>query len=94
MATAAEVVASEVDERMVAHVTLRAKKEGFDNLQVIKGDCLKLAGDWPPFNCCVANLPYQVEIKIINHVILCRSPRPSCSGCWRTSAATPSASRC
>lgn len=64
------VVAVEFDRRMVREVLKRV--EGTDrehNLQVIQGDVLKV--DWPYFDVCVANLPYQISspflFKMLSH---------------------------
>lgn len=38
---------------------LKSKYETYNNIEVIFGDAVKV--DWPDFNKCVANLPYQIS---------------------------------
>ncbi|CAD7929560.1 unnamed protein product [Amoebophrya sp. A120] len=57
---AKQVIAQEIDPRMVAAVQKRAQAENQSHKFTIKqGDCLK--ADWPPFHVLVANLPYQIS---------------------------------
>lgn len=68
--SAKQVIAQEIDPRMVAAVQKRAQAEGTVNkLTINQGDCLK--ANWPPFHCCVANLPYQISspftFKLLAH---------------------------
>lgn len=57
--TAKKVVAFEIDGRMAAEVRKRAMSAGRPNLEVKEGDCLRI--DWPAFDVCAANLPYQIS---------------------------------
>merc|ERR1712070_528210 len=45
--------------RMAAEVRKRAMSAGRPNLEVKEGDCLRI--DWPAFDVCAANLPYQIS---------------------------------
>merc|ERR1719169_100452 len=54
-----KMVAIEVDTRMVAEVKKRAFNEGRLNFEVIQGDALRT--QFPAFDVCVANLPYQIS---------------------------------
>lgn len=71
----AQVVAVELDKRLlpVLEVTL----EGYDNVQVINGDILKVdimeAVGQKPFKCC-ANLPYYITTPIIFALLEKRLP--------------------
>merc|ERR1719171_1257146 len=56
---AKKVVAQEFDPRMAAEVRKRAMGAGRSNLEVVEGDVLR--ADWPAFDACVANLPYQIS---------------------------------
>jgi len=56
---AKKVVAQEFDPRMAAEVRKRAIGAGRMNLEVQDGDVLR--ADWPVFDCCIANLPYQIS---------------------------------
>merc|ERR1719316_1268231 len=56
---AKKVVAQEFDPRMAAEVRKRAMGAGRMNLEVVEGDVLR--ADWPAFDACVANLPYQIS---------------------------------
>lgn len=65
-----KVVAIEFDRRMVREVLKRVEgTESERHLEVIQGDVLKV--DWPFFDVCVANLPYQISspflFKLIAH---------------------------
>ena len=54
------VVACELDPRLVAELRKRVQQTPLANkLQVIVGDVLK--ADWPFFDLCVANIPYQIS---------------------------------
>jgi len=53
------VVAHEIDPRMAAEVRKRALNAGKTNLEVKEIDVLK--GEWPIFDVCTANLPYQIS---------------------------------
>jgi len=65
------VIAFEVDRRMIAEVTKRARAMGLERkLQVMTGDVCK-AESLPPFDICVANIPYQISspfvFKLLTH---------------------------
>lgn len=53
------VVAHEIDPRMAAEVRKRAMNAGKTNLEVQEVDVLR--GEWPAFDVCTANLPYQIS---------------------------------
>ena len=54
------VVACELDPRLVAELRKRVQQTPLANkLEVIVGDALK--ADWPFFDLCVANIPYQIS---------------------------------
>mmetsp|Transcript_28212 Transcript_28212/g.41673 ORF Transcript_28212/g.41673 Transcript_28212/m.41673 type:complete len:328 (-) Transcript_28212:905-1888(-) len=65
-----KVVAMECDNRMIREVLKRVEHtpEG-SKLQVIQGDALKT--QWPFFDVCVANVPYQISsglvFKLLSH---------------------------
>lgn len=56
---AKRVFAQEIDPRMAAEVRKRAMAEGRMNLEVREGDVLR--AEWPAFDVCTANLPYQIS---------------------------------
>lgn len=56
---AKRVIAHEIDPRMAAEVRKRASEAGKSNLEVVESDVLR--AKWPPFDACVANLPYQIS---------------------------------
>jgi len=65
-----KVIAIEFDHRMVREVLKRVEgTSNENNLQVIQGDVLKV--EIPPFDVCVANLPYQISsaflFKMLEH---------------------------
>merc|ERR1719330_66651 len=63
------VVAHEIDPGMAAEVRKRAANAGKTNLEVREKDVLR--GDWPVFDVCTANLPYQISspftFKLLAH---------------------------
>merc|ERR1719399_2196933 len=59
LSIAKRVCAQEIDPRMAAEVRKRAMTEGRMNLEVREGDVLR--ADWPAFDVCTANLPYQIS---------------------------------
>lgn len=62
---AKRVIACEVDARMVAELHKRFLNTPYHSkLDIRIGDVLK--ADLPPFDVCVANLPYQVSRQIIS----------------------------
>jgi 18S rRNA (adenine1779-N6/adenine1780-N6)-dimethyltransferase len=66
---AKRVVVQEIDPRMAAEVRKRAITEGRMNLDVSEGDVLR--AEWPPFDVCTANLPYQISspftFRLLSH---------------------------
>ena len=61
---ARQVLAYEVDPRMIAQLTKRVGMSTYQNkLKLIQGDILK--SDLPFFNLCVANIPYQISSPIV-----------------------------
>lgn len=64
------VVALEYDSRMVREVLKRVEHTPLEHkLQVIQGDAIKT--QWPFFDVCVANVPYQISsalvFKLLSH---------------------------
>ena len=69
---AKKVIAFEIDQRMVAEVIKRSRNAGMEKkLEVIVGDICK-TGDLPPFDICVANIPYQISSPLIFKLLLHR----------------------
>jgi 18S rRNA (adenine1779-N6/adenine1780-N6)-dimethyltransferase len=69
---AKKVIAFEIDQRMVAEVIKRSRNAGLEKkLEVIVGDVCK-TGDLPPFDICVANIPYQISSPLIFKLLLHR----------------------
>ena len=61
---AKKVIAIELDPRMVAQLLKRVGVSEYQNkLQLIQGDVLKQ--QLPPFDLCVANIPYQISSPIV-----------------------------
>jgi len=59
-----KVIVIEVDLRMVAELQKRFQgTEEKSRLEIIVGDAIKL--DFPYFDCCVANIPYQISSPLI-----------------------------
>ena len=70
---ARRVVAVEVDPRMVAEIQKRvAESDRKDALHIIYGDILKT--DLPPFDVCVANVPYNISSAIVFKLLAHRPP--------------------
>lgn len=64
LAIAKKVIVIEIDPRMAAALQKRvAATEHARKLQVIVSDCLKV--DFPYFDVCVANTPYQVSSPLV-----------------------------
>lgn len=66
-----KVVACEIDTRLVAE--LQKRVQGTPNqqkLQILIGDALK--SEWPFFNICIANVPYQISSPLIFKLLLHR----------------------
>lgn len=64
------VVAMEYDTRMVREVLKRVEHTPLEHkLQVVQGDAIKT--QWPFFDVCVANVPYQISsalvFKLLSH---------------------------
>eukprot|EP00033_Pygsuia_biforma_P000336 GCRY01000409.1.p1 GENE.GCRY01000409.1~~GCRY01000409.1.p1 ORF type:complete len:315 (+),score=58.64 GCRY01000409.1:150-1094(+) len=67
---AKKVICIEIDERLVAELQKRVAATPYAHkLQIIFGDCVKV--DFPFFDVCVANVPYQVSspltFKLLAH---------------------------
>jgi 18S rRNA (adenine1779-N6/adenine1780-N6)-dimethyltransferase len=67
---AKKVYAVEIDPRMASEVSKRMKKIGYGHkFELIQGDALKV--EFPFFDVCVANLPYQISspftFKLLAH---------------------------
>jgi 18S rRNA (adenine1779-N6/adenine1780-N6)-dimethyltransferase len=66
-----KVVAFEVDTRLVAELEKRVQLTPFKrHLTVVVGDVLKQ--DWPFFDVCLANLPYQISSPFVFKLLLHR----------------------
>lgn len=64
MERAKEVIAVEIDPRMVAQLLKRLMiSENYKKLKLIQGDILKTS--LPSFDLCIANIPYQISSPII-----------------------------
>lgn len=58
------VIAVEIDARMVAQLIKRfSNSEHYSKLKILQGDVLKTK--LPPFDTCVANIPYQISSPIV-----------------------------
>lgn len=73
---AKRVVAHEIDPRMAAEVRKRAVNAGKTNLEVREQDVLR--GEWPPFDVCTANMPYQISSPFMFR-LLAHRPRFRCA---------------
>lgn len=68
---AKKVVACEVDPRMAAELTKRVQGTPLHSkLHVMMGDVLK--NELPFFDCCVANMPYQISSPFVFKLLLHR----------------------
>eukprot|EP00794_Sanderia_malayensis_P008146 gene8146-9017_t len=68
---AKKVVACELDARLAAEVQKRVQGTCYaSKLQLIMGDVLKT--ELPYFDCCVANLPYQISSPFVFKLLLHR----------------------
>ena len=66
-----QVIACEVDPRMVAELQKRVQGTPFQSkLQIMVGDVIKT--DLPFFDCCVANVPYQISSPLVFKLLLHR----------------------
>ncbi|GIX65276.1 dimethyladenosine transferase [Babesia caballi] len=66
---ARKVIAVDIDNRMVSEVKKRCISMGYNNLEVVEGDALRIT--LPKFDVCTANLPYQISspfvFKLLSH---------------------------
>ena len=66
-----QVIACEVDPRMIAELQKRVQNTPFQSkLQILPGDVLDR--DLPFFDCCVTNMPYQISSPFIFKLLLHR----------------------
>lgn len=71
MEKAKKLIACEVDPRMAAELQKRVQGTPEQNkLHLLVGDVLK--ADLPYFDCCVANLPYQISSPFVFKLLLHR----------------------
>ena len=69
--SAKKVVACEIDARLVAELQKRVQGTPFQQkLQILIGDALKT--EFPFFDICVANVPYQISSPLIFKLLLHR----------------------
>lgn len=74
--SARQVVAVEIDDRMVEVLNGRASQLGLEKrLIVITGDALKT--EFPKFDLCVANIPYRISSPLIAKLLF-ESMGPCC----------------
>jgi len=72
LATGAKVFAVEIDRRLAELLPITAKAKGFsgDQLEVINKDALEITtNDIKNPNILVANLPYNVSVPVIIHIL-------------------------
>ena len=72
LATGAKVFAVEIDQRLAELLPITAKAKGFsgDQLEVINKDALEITNsDVKNPNILVANLPYNVSVPVIIHIL-------------------------
>ncbi len=72
LATGAKVCAVEIDQRLAELLPITAKAKGFsgDQLEVINKDALEITtSDVKNPNILVANLPYNVSVPVIIHIL-------------------------
>jgi len=68
---AKKVIACELDPRLAAELNKRVQGTPYaSKLEIIVGDVLKT--DLPYFDCCVANLPYQISSPFVFKLLLHR----------------------
>ncbi|KHJ43535.1 dimethyladenosine transferase [Trichuris suis] len=68
-----KVIACEIDYRLVAELTKRVQCTSMQaKLEIVPGDVLKV--QWPFFDVCVANLPFQISSPFIFRLLLHRPP--------------------
>ncbi|KAL3096757.1 hypothetical protein niasHT_029641 [Heterodera trifolii] len=69
---AGRLIAYELDPKMVAELQKRVVGTPVQyKLRIIAGDVIK-ATEWPPFDVCVSNLPYQISSPFIFRLLLQR----------------------
>ncbi|KRY40273.1 putative dimethyladenosine transferase [Trichinella spiralis] len=67
------VVACEIDYRLAAELTKRVQGSALQSkLEILPGDALKV--QWPFFDVCVANLPFQISSPFVFRLLLHRPP--------------------
>ena len=73
-----KVIAVEVDPRMIGELTKRFPpySESGRKFTLLKGDAIKT--EWPFFDICVANLPYQISSPVL-FKLLCHRPQFRCA---------------
>uniref|UniRef100_A0A914VJ69 rRNA adenine N(6)-methyltransferase n=1 Tax=Plectus sambesii TaxID=2011161 RepID=A0A914VJ69_9BILA len=65
------VVACEIDHRLIAELKKRVLGSPLHSkLEVLPGDVMKM--QWPYFDVCVANLPYQISSPFVFKLLLHR----------------------
>ncbi|VDP15585.1 unnamed protein product [Soboliphyme baturini] len=70
---AKKVVACEIDYRLVGELQKRVQSLCLQSkLDIITGDVLKV--EWPFFDVCVANLPFQISSPFVFRLLLHRPP--------------------
>jgi 18S rRNA (adenine1779-N6/adenine1780-N6)-dimethyltransferase len=76
--TANKVIAIEIDTRMISELLKRFPNytEKGKNLTILSGDAIKT--EWPFFDLCVANLPYQISSPVV-FKLLCHRPLFRCA---------------
>ncbi|KRX99243.1 putative dimethyladenosine transferase, partial [Trichinella pseudospiralis] len=68
-----KVVACEIDYRLAAELTKRVQGSALQSkLEILPGDALKV--QWPFFDVCVANLPFQISSPFVFRLLLHRPP--------------------
>ncbi|XP_063933579.1 probable dimethyladenosine transferase [Zophobas morio] len=69
--SAKKLIACEVDPRMVAEIQKRVLSTPHARkLEILVGDAVKI--EFPPFDVCVANVPYQISSPLIFKLLLHR----------------------
>lgn len=76
---ARKVYAVDIEKRMVQETELRATSAGFNNLEAVVGDALKLPMP-RRFDVCVSNLPYQISAPFLFQLLRRVSEGPP----WRS----------
>uniref|UniRef100_A0A0R3S0G8 rRNA adenine N(6)-methyltransferase n=1 Tax=Elaeophora elaphi TaxID=1147741 RepID=A0A0R3S0G8_9BILA len=71
MGKAKKVIACEIDQRMIAELKKRVIGTLYQQkLEVKQGDAIKM--EWPFFDVCVANIPYQISSPFVFRILLQR----------------------